>query len=1139
MTKQSRIGVRAALASLLVLACLASAPAWGQDVRTLPTKVADILALFPAASGQDRDKLADQALALGEPGVAEVTRRLVPMGTGDDTAVRYAVNAMAVYASRAGNEPKRALAERALLSALASASDTEVKTFLLSQLRIVGRDPSVKVAAPLLASADLVEPATQLMLTIRTPLARTSLVGALAKAQGPAKVTIVKAVGELNAVEANATLLTSAADPDPALRRATLAALARIASPRSYEALAAAARQAQFTYEPGNAVGSLLNYGSRLAQKGNVVTAERVAALLMANTDDPERLPTRSAALSLLADIRGPRALADLVAAVDHSDPEYRKAALVRAERIRGLAAINQWTAKAGKVDPERRAEIVAMLGRQGDRRSLPFIRASLGAPEPAVALAAAEALAKIEGPAATPDLVSLLKTRTGEDAQRVADLLLWTADAKGLEGLAALLDGGQPAQKAAAVRVIGARGGSRFAARVMPLTADPDPGIRAAAFTALPGVVTAGDIPALLKLLEGASEAQQVRDAQKALLAAVEQVEPEDAQAKPLLEAMKTSAHPERILELLPQVGGPDALAAVVSQFEGQSGEQKGAAFRALVQWRGPEAADRLFTIVSSGDAAYRDMAFGGFVRQIGTSPLPDEQKVLQLRRVLPLAKSANERRMIIRALQRAKTFQSFLVAASLMDDAEVANDAANAVMSIALPTPGAKDGLSGGLVRQALERVIQVLTGGESEYDKENIRRYLAAMPQGEGFAPIFNGKDLTGWQGLVENPIARAKTTPQELAQKQAAADEKARQNWSVRDGMIVFNGSGDNLCTVKQYGDFEMLVDWRITKDGDSGIYLRGTPQVQIWDPARVDAGAQVGSGGLYNNQKNPSKPLVFADNPVGEWNTFRITMIGDKVTVFLNGVKVVDNVTMENYWDRAQPIFSRGPIELQAHGTDLQFRDIYVREIGAGASQGLTPEEKAEGFVPLFDGTSLDQWIGNKTGYKVEDGVMVFDPSATDTRNIYTAKQFGDFAFRFEFQLTPGANSGVGIRTPPEGDAAYVGMEIQILDNDAPVYAALQPYQYHGSVYGIIPARRGALRPVGEWNSEEIFIQGSKIRITLNGQVIVDGDLVEASRNGTMDHKDHPGLKRTSGHIGFLSHGAIVRFRNVRIKDLTK
>jgi len=123
-----------------------------------------------------------------------------------------------------------------------------------------------------------------------------------------------------------------------------------------------------------------------------------------------------------------------------------------------------------------------------------------------------------------------------------------------------------------------------------------------------------------------------------------------------------------------------------------------------------------------------------------------------------------------------------------------------------------------------------------------------------------------------------------------------------------------------------------VDWRITKGGDSGIYLRGTPQVQIWDPARTDVGAQVGSGGLYNNQVNRSTPLVFADNPVGEWNTFRITMIKDKVTVFLNGVKVVDNVTLENYWDRSQSIFPREAIELQAHGTDLAFRDIYVREI---------------------------------------------------------------------------------------------------------------------------------------------------------------------------------------------------------------
>ncbi len=1129
----------AALACLVLLAVLAPAPGWAQDNRTLATKVADILALFPAGSGADRDKLADQVVALGEPGIAELTRRLSPAGGGSDTAVRYALNAMAVYAAGAGNEPKRLVAERALLAALWTATDVEVKTFLLSQLRVVGREPAAKAAGALLGTADLVEPATQLLLTVKGPVARTAMAAALDKAQGPARITIVKAIGELGAVEANAKLLPFAADPDPAMRRPALAALARLGSPRSYDALVGAATKAGFKYEPGNAIGSLLNYAARLGRAGNVGTAEKVCRLVMKNTEAPDLLATRAAALAILADVRGPQALPELLAAVDHADATYRKAALARAKTVRGAVAINQWVAKAEKVDAVRRAEIVTMLGSQGDRRSLPFIRASMASAEPEVALAAAEALARIEGPAANEALLGLLKSRSAADAQRVADILLWTTDVKGLDPIAALLQSGEAAQKAAALRMVGARGGARFAPQVLPLASDANADVRAAAYGALAGVAGPAELPALIKLLDSAPEPALVRDVQRAIVASAGQVTPEETRATPLIAAMDGAAHPERLLEVLPQVGGNDALDAVVARFEGGSAEMKGAAFRALVQWRGPEAAGRLFTIVSNGDATYRDQAFAGYVRQVGMSSLPDEQKVLQLRRVLPLAKSANERRLIIRSLQRAKTFQSFLVAASLMDDAEVANDAAGAVMAIALPSAGEKNGLSGTLVRGALERVIQVLTGGESDYDKENIKRYLASMPAGEGFVPIFNGKDLTGWQGLVENPIARAKMSPQDLAAKQAAADAKSRENWGVRSGMIVFNGSGDNLCTVKEYGDFEMLVDWRITKDGDSGIYLRGTPQVQIWDPARVDVGAQVGSGGLYNNQKNPSKPLVFADNPVGEWNTFRIVMIGDKVSVFLNGVKVADTVTMENYWDRAQPIFARGPIELQAHGTDLQFRDIYVREIGAGATQGITAEEKAEGFVPLFDGTNLDQWIGNKTGYKVEDGMLVFDPKAPDTKNIYTAKEYGDFAFRFEFQLTPGANSGVGIRTPPEGDAAYVGMEIQVLDNDAPVYAKLQPYQYHGSVYGIIPAKRGALKPVGEWNSEEIFIQGSKIRITVNGQVIVDGDLVEASKGGTMDHKDHPGLQRKSGHIGFLSHGAVVKFRNIRIKDLTK
>jgi len=301
---------------------------------------------------------------------------------------------------------------------------------------------------------------------------------------------------------------------------------------------------------------------------------------------------------------------------------------------------------------------------------------------------------------------------------------------------------------------------------------------------------------------------------------------------------------------------------------------------------------------------------------------------------------------------------------------------------------------------------------------------------------------------------------------------------------------------------------------------------------------IDAVAEVGSGGLYNNQKNISNPLKVADNPAGEWNSFRILMTGEKVSVWLNGELVVDNVTMENYWDRAIPIFPKGPIELQAHGTDLAFRDIYIREIRDN-EYNLTPGEKDEGFVSLFNGRNLDGWVGDKVAYYVEDGVILTRAELEHGGNIYTDKEYSDFILRFDFLLAPGSNNGLGIRAPLTGDAAYVGMELQIIDNTTTVFGKLQPYQLHGSVYGVIPAKPGYLRPVGEWNSQEVYAKGNRIRVTLNGTVILDGDIAEASKNGTIDHRDdHTGLKNKTGHIGFLYHNSLVKFRNIRIKDLT-
>jgi hypothetical protein len=198
--------------------------------------------------------------------------------------------------------------------------------------------------------------------------------------------------------------------------------------------------------------------------------------------------------------------------------------------------------------------------------------------------------------------------------------------------------------------------------------------------------------------------------------------------------------------------------------------------------------------------------------------------------------------------------------------------------------------------------------------------------------GFIALFNGKDLTGWKGLLkpplDSPALRAKATAEQLAEAQKEADDVMRNGWRVENGTLVFNGKGRSLCTIKDYGDFEMFVDWKILADGDSGIYLRGSPQVQIWDPNHW----KIGSGGLYNNQKNPKDPTKIADKPIGEWNTFYIKMVGDKVTVKLNGELVVDNVTMENYWERDKPIYPTGQIELQNHGNTLWFKNVYIREI---------------------------------------------------------------------------------------------------------------------------------------------------------------------------------------------------------------
>jgi len=200
------------------------------------------------------------------------------------------------------------------------------------------------------------------------------------------------------------------------------------------------------------------------------------------------------------------------------------------------------------------------------------------------------------------------------------------------------------------------------------------------------------------------------------------------------------------------------------------------------------------------------------------------------------------------------------------------------------------------------------------------------------------------------------------------------------------------------------------------------------------------------------------------------------------------------------------------------------------------------QEKEEGFTPLFNGKDLTGWIYGKKGqgenksgkgYQVENGILFC--TKADGGNLYTEKEYGDFVLRFEFKLEVNANNGLGIRAPLEGDSAYVGMELQILDDSGPAYAKLRPSQYHGSIYDVVAAKRGHQKPVGEWNEQEVTAKGRQITVKLNGTVIVDANLDDVKDEAVL--KKHPGLARAKGHIGFLGHGARVEFRNIRLKEL--
>jgi HEAT repeat protein len=1103
--------------------------------RSVQTQMADILNEIPARDGNQRNRLAKEMTEMGAVGLDLFTAAVTSAEVGNDTRVRAALNGLVWYAGQDGNEAARQLVEKAFIRALSASKESTVQAFFLHHLSFIGSKEIVPSLEPFLASETMADYAVQTLIAIRSEEAHDALLRAFAKSTGNKKLPVLKGIAAYSSAKSLDILHAVIQNETSAdLRKIALAGIAKAGQPSSEKLMKTAATTVLFKYEPTETMRSWINYLDQLAKNNQWSIAEKNARFIVKNNANTSAYTYSLAALRLLVTYDGMNAMDEVIQALNHANADYRAAALALALENKDVAGLRKILDKAVSLSPAVKIQLLDYVGSLKNPMAIPFVESQLKAPEMENRLAAIKAYMAINGKNGISTLLSYAANINTAEISDVSALLKSWISSREVPAVISSLNKAGNSGKIVFLETLAARNATIAFNDVMGYTSSTDKAISLSAYKALTGTSSANSIDVLLEKLSSSTDDQVI----KLLQDAVVSIKSTQTVGKLKESWVKYPENQKKYLGAFAPISDPSLLNLVASAYQSNQADLKNAAFQALTKWENEAATSLLLPVIMANDAERSSAAFRAFVKQIGSSTLSTERKVLSLRKLIPYTNDdAGLKRLIINQLANNKSFLSFITVATFLDDAKVQQAAAQACTDISLPESGGKAGLFGATVRPVLEKCMAILSGAESDYTRENIKTWLAQMPATEGFVPMFNGKDLSGWQGLVENPIARAAMTPDVLAAKQKEADAKLPLNWTVVNGEIRFTGTGyENLCSIKDYADFEMWVDWRISKNGDSGIYLRGTPQVQIWDTTRVDVGANVGSGGLYNNKNNPSKPLKLMDNAIGDWNTFFIRMIGEKVTVYLNGELVVDNVTLENYWDRKLPIFPVGPIELQAHGTDLAFRDVYVREIKSNQIS-LTPEEETNGFVSLFNGKDLKGWVGNMTDYKVVDQTILIDPTAGGKGNLYTEKEYDDFIFRFDFQLTPGANNGIGIRTPLEGDAAYVGMEIQVLDNTSPIYANLEPYQYHGSVYGIIPAKREFLKPVGQWNEEEIRIEGDRIRVTLNGQIIVDGDLKEASENGTLDHKNHPGLQRTKGHIGFLGHGSEVRFKNLRIKSL--
>ncbi|KAA3614028.1 MAG: DUF1080 domain-containing protein [Calditrichaeota bacterium] len=1036
-----------------------------------------------------------------------------------DTLLQYAINGLAKYVSKSGRKGQRTSFNKSVSEVLASNANRNIAAtvFLLHQLKLTATDKILGKLKPLLQEDRFVDPAIEVVVNIGNANAGKTLHAALKSASEKQKLSLINALGELGFRPAEKSLLKLVQGKNVPVADAAMLALSEFSSPSVIEqAIAINANKEK----KGKIENNLfrLKTARRMLAQGDKKSAVVVRDQIDENTLSPHSYIQY---LEIFYSIDPVTGFQKCLAAARNENSRIAVAAVKLASQNSNNDAVKKWIAVFSEINETAQPQVISLIAGAASPLSVEFLKQQLQSENQQHRIAAIQSLELCAKENTVAFLTEHLASVQNNDEIAAVFAVFSTQP---LEGVASQLieqkTNFQDEHLLATLQFLRQKNYSGDEKDFTNLFDHENPRIRIATVDMLREFASSALIPILFKKAQSAENEREKKEIFTALKEISTRANLADSLIDESLERLGTSTQIDDIsfeLQLLARLGDKKAIVPINELTKNGDAEIADAAHRALFDWSETHALESILPIAENTEnETYHILGLRAIKRLIDGADFIAEAKVHYIQRALAISRTDEGKRLLLGSLSQVHSQDALRLALHYLNDDSLKVAAGVTAVQIALDDERWRNDDP---TAQILHAVLKNSLDASSFTTVQNSFEQRNETPR--GFEPLFNGNDLAGWRGLAADPVKRQKMTDEEYAAAQVRADSIMHAHWWAEDGLLYFDGLGQSLCTAKDYENYELRLEWKIEEDGDSGIYLRGAPQVQIWDPA-LNKG--VGSGGLFNNKIGADKPLNLADRPIGEWNSFRITLIDDRCTVYLNDVLVVDDVALENYWQRDKKLYSTGSIELQAHNSPLVFRNLFIRELPATIDTST---------VTLFNGSDLTGWdvVGSS-----EDSWFVKDAKLTTSAAgggwISTQKEYADFRLELEFRVPAGGNSGVFIRAPRDGNPAYEGMEIQVLDDYADKYKTLKMWQYTGSIYAVQAPKLRVTKKAGEWQKMIITCKGPAVKVDLNGENIIDTNLI--------DHMDksgsNPGLKRRKGYIGFQNHGAPVEYRNVRIRE---